>query len=137
MRIMLGAAVGALLALAASSGPAAAAIKERACVAAEIAAYSDRVHVFCASAEVSLATLIRADPEHVAAAQAAAAAAAGSPPFYAVSSTDPLADKLMTLAGRSLGEREIYILYDDDPANNPAGCAQSDCRRVIGFRIVL
>lgn len=121
MRIVIGAAFGALLALTVIGGPAQAAGQHKECKATEIAAFQDRVHVFCkkppgmGAVEASLGKIIE---------------------YFAVATNDPLADKLILLARESLvNGRPVTVWFDDDPAFNPPGCGAGDCRRLTGIQV--
>jgi len=135
MRIILGAMVGAVVALGASAQPASATVQERQCFVMEAAVYKDRVHVFCATPEMSLAVALRGSAELKAKIQKQIQDAAGKPPFYALALNDPMADKVLILANMAMAAGTmLQIDFEDDSRMNPAGCGAGDCRRIVGVR---
>lgn len=88
------------------------------CVVKNVTAMQDRVHVFCA--------LVKKGPTR----------------YFAVEADKPLAAHLVALAGGNADELMVAkkkvglrVYYDEDPANNPSGCLESDCRRLTGVML--
>jgi hypothetical protein len=53
----------------------------------------------------------------------------GDVKFFAISASDPDASRIESLATSALvAKRQLNIMYDPDPANNPPGCAADNCR---------
>jgi hypothetical protein len=91
-----------------------------------VATYSDRVHIHCAP-PVTACSLTPG---------ACAQEAQNEPPYFAVETTSPMAAAVVQSGISSLNsKRALEISYDDNPDDNPAGCLQQDCRRIVGVVI--
>jgi hypothetical protein len=48
--------------------------------------------------------------------------------FFAISASDPDASRIQSLASAALvAKKQLNIMYDPDPANNPPSCDPSNC----------
>jgi hypothetical protein len=101
----------------------------RTCVIADVAAFTNRVHVRCphgSSPRSGLYTReytppVQPDPAVI---------------YFAVGATaDPaLADRVIALAGLAVEQnKSVVIFYRTNPAENPPGCLAQDCRRLVGI----
>jgi hypothetical protein len=53
----------------------------------------------------------------------------GNVKFFAISASDPDASRIQSLATAALvSKRQLNIMFDPNPANNPPACAADNCR---------
>ena len=53
----------------------------------------------------------------------------GNVRFFAISASDPDASRIQSLATSALvAKKQLNIMYDPNPANNPPSCLAADCR---------
>ncbi len=93
------------------------------CYAIDVATFGDRVHIHCGIPNTGCGT----------ATGYCVAKAPGEPPYFAVETSSPMAASVVQSGISSLNnKRALEIHYDDNPDENPAGCLQQDCRRIVG-----
>ena len=93
------------------------------CYVIDVATFSDRVHIHCGMPNTGCGTATgycNAKPPN-------------EPPYFAVETNSPMAASVVQsgLAAQN-SKRALEISYDDNPDDNPAGCLQKDCRRIVG-----
>lgn len=53
----------------------------------------------------------------------------GNVKFFAINASDPDASRIQSLATAALvSKRQLNIMFDPNPANNPPSCLAADCR---------
>jgi hypothetical protein len=94
----------------------------------EVASFESRVHVRCfvptGGGGLQSAPAAASDP------------IALSTPYYAVGAQaqPALADRVVALANSAVErDKQLTIFFRTDPAENPPGCLQHDCRRLTGI----
>ena len=106
----------------------------RTCFIADVAAFSNRVHVHCAPAGTTfgggLYTRDYVPPPEP---------DAGIVYFAVGAASDAaLADRVIALATSATQQnRQVQILYRTSAAENPPGCQANDCRRLIGLTLIV
>ncbi len=106
----------------------------RACGIADVGAFTNRVHVRCAR-DTGPALGGLHTPDYVPPPEADESVI-----YFAVGATsDPaLADRVIVLANSaSQQNKQVQIFYRTNPAENPPGCQPNDCRRLIGFVMII
>lgn len=161
MRIMIFAALTLLCAGTASAqmqAPPPSRIVSVTCRVGNIGVFQNRVHVRCAAADNqavqrSIQEMLNSidrmgvgsaggggaplDPATQAMYQAMAA---NLPRFFAVGTqAEPaMADRLVQVASAAAAQnRQVEIFFDAANSANPPGCAQNDCRRLIGIVMIV
>jgi hypothetical protein len=95
------------------------------CYAVDVATFSDRVHIHCGMPNTGCSSptgtgYCTAKPP-------------SEPPYFAVETSSAMAAGVVQSGIWSLNsKRALEIHYDDNADENPAGCLQQDCRRIIG-----
>lgn len=98
------------------------------CQVTDVSVFGDRVHVRCVEGNLVGAYL----------ATTAGQSATYSPfAFFAVPTSSPLAGVVATLATSArASSKPLQITYQVQASSNPAGCAASDCRRILTARLI-
>lgn len=106
----------------------------RTCQIADVAAFSNRVHIHCATGGTTFGSGLYTR-DYVPPPQPDA----GIFYFAVGAASDPaLADRVIALATSvSQQNKQVQILYRTDPAENPPGCLPSDCRRLTGLVMII
>jgi hypothetical protein len=98
------------------------------CYAVDVGVFGDRVHIHCGMPNTGCSS-----PSGTG---YCAAKPPNEPPYFAVETSSPMAASVVQSGIVSLtNKRALEIHYDDSPDENPAGCLQQDCRRIIGVII--
>jgi len=93
------------------------------CYVVDVATFGDRVHIHCGIPNTGCGT----------ATGYCTAKMPGEPPYFAVETTSPMAASVVQSGLAALAnKRALEITYSDSPDDNPAGCQQNDCRRILG-----
>jgi hypothetical protein len=111
----------------ASSETAQAAQVSQACTVAEVATFDNRIHIHC-TPDLTACSLL---PKGCGGQQQPT-----GPAYFAVESNSAMAATAVQVGLSALvNKRQLTVFYDNNPATNPAGCQQGDCRRLIGLVI--
>ncbi len=106
-----------------SLAPAAAEQKNVGCMVVDVATFTNRIHIHCPSPSMAFANLAN-NPQTMV------------PPYFAIEVTSPAAQGLLQIGQAGLlFKRGLIIFYDTDMSQNPAGCNQNDCRRLLGAEL--
>ena len=95
------------------------------CYVVDVATFGDRVHIHCGMPNTGCSNssgsgLCTAKPRN-------------EPFYFAVETTSPMAASVVQSGIASLNsKRPLEISYSDNADDNPAGCLQLDCRRIVG-----
>ncbi len=92
------------------------------CSVVDVATFSDRVHIHCTLGLNACSLTPGGCPEQ--------------PVYFAVETSSPMAASVVQsgIAGL-INKQYLQITYDDNSDDNPAGCLQQDCRRIVGVVI--
>lgn len=96
------------------------------CIVIEVATFGDRVHIHCGI------------PPNACVSIGGTGYCPGKLPYeyFAVETNSPMAASVVQSGLTALiNNRMFEISYDDNAAENPAGCLQHDCRRILGVVI--
>ena len=96
------------------------------CYPVDVATFSDRVHVHCAPPVTACSLTPGACSQQT----------QNGPLYFALETNSPMAASVVQSGLVALvNKRALEISYDDNPDDNPAGCLQQDCRRIVGVVI--
>ena len=106
-----------------ASAPAPYSSDSRFCRLTDVSVFADRVHIHCA-----LPTALD---------QQQSGAQGTSFLFYALETNSPMAPSIISLAtGAMVADRLVFIRYANRDTDNPAGCGDTDCRRLLEMRLI-
>jgi hypothetical protein len=89
------------------------------CPVVDVATFTDRVHIHCAPGLTACSLTPGGCPEQ--------------PVYFAVETSSPMAASVVQSGIGALSNNHyLQISYDDNSDDNPAGCLQQDCRRIVG-----
>lgn len=101
------------------SQPAHAGQAEFKCTVVDVATFGDRVHIHCTQGLTACSLTPGGCPDQ--------------PLYFAVETGSPMAASVVQSGiAAMMNKHYLQISYDDNPDENPAGCQQNDCRRIIG-----
>jgi hypothetical protein len=93
------------------------------CYVIDVATYSDRIHIHCAPPVSGCSLTPSGCPQ----------GAQTQPVYFAVETSGSMASSVVqTGLAALIHKRPLEIAFDDNPGENPAGCEQNDCRRIVG-----
>jgi len=96
------------------------------CYAIDVATYGDRVHIHCGMPNTGCGT----------ATGYCTAKPPNEPAYFAVETSSPMAASVVQSGIAALANKHaLEISYDDNPGENPGGCLQQDCRRILSVTV--
>ena len=95
------------------------------CYAIDVATFGDRVHIHCGMPNTGCS--------NASGSGYCTAKPPNEPAYFAVETTSPMAASVVQSGISSLNSKHaLEISYSDNADENPAGCLQQDCRRILG-----